>query len=485
MVSSDSSVKKSLIKFFRDTFSDLSACEVVDVKESYRLPTSKVKVNITDHPFQLNLFPDAKTLHLYPERTLDESEESTGPSSFVLFDPDSYYNNRVSGFFRLKDQDEIILGGKDSQQRAFLNISKNTPARKLRIVNDAGELIFKSLVNSPQSCIAPLLKDKKVNQLFNWRQKKLGRIRKIFGGPISLLPPEEALTLIRDVNLILEDEALRPKDTQGRPGGVIHLPDDSTVIMLGDLHAKPDNLLTMLSHNSYLEALEEGTATLLLLGDAVHPEGDVALDEMESSMLMMDLILKLKVRFPRQVFYLRGNHDSFSEEIAKGGIPQGLLWEQELINSRGNEYRDEMARLYNQLPYLVYSKHFVSCHAAAPTTSIELDNLINIMQQPKLINELINNRLQRPNRPAGYTKGDVKRLKKCLGVSQSAPFIVGHTPLSNDDTIWENVDDIKNHHILYSSDTQWVGVMAQIGDKIYPFRYPVEKVSNTINSTSD
>ena len=145
------------------------------------------------------------------------------------------------------------------------------------------------------------------------------------------------------------------------------------------------------------------------------PEGEVALDEMESSMLIMDLIFKLKVRFPRQVFYLRGNHDSFSEEIAKGGIPQGLLWEQELISSRGDEYRDEMERFYNQLPYLVYSNNFVSCHAAAPTTSIELDNIINIMQQPKLINELINNRLQRPNRPAGYTKGDIKRLKKCLG----------------------------------------------------------------------
>ena len=107
------------------------------------------------------------------------------------------------------------------------------------------------------------------------------------------------------------------------------------------------------------------------------------------------------------------------------------------------------------------------------------------MDQPKLINELINNRLKRPNRPAGYTKGDIKRLKKCLGINQSVPFIVGHTPLSNDDTIWENVDDIKNHHIIYSSDSHWVGVMAQIGENIYSFRYPVESVLNTINSASD
>ena len=485
MVSSDSKVKKSLIKLFRSTFADLVACEEVDIKESYRLPTTKVKVNIKEHPFQINLYPDGKALHLYPERALTEDEENSSAKNFILFDPDSYYNNRVSGFYRLNVGEKIILGGKDLEQRAFLNIPKETPARKLSITNDDGRLIFKSLVDNPQSCIAPLLKDKKVNQLVNWRLMKLERIKAIFGGPIALLPQEEALSLIREVNKILESEAHRPNDKQGRPGGVIHLPDELTVILMGDLHAKPDNLLTMLSQNSYLEALEHGTAALVILGDAVHPEGDVALDEMQGSMLIMDLIFKLKVRFPHQVFYLRGNHDSFSEEIAKGGIPQGMLWEQELVNSRGNEYRNEMARLYKQLPYLIYSSHFVSCHAAAPTSSIELDDIINIMDQPKLINELINNRLKRPNRPAGYAKGDVKRLKKSLGINQNAPFIVGHTPLSNDDTIWENVDEIKNHHILYSSDSQWVGVMAQIGDKIYPFRYPVEQVVNAIYSADD
>lgn len=485
MVSSDSKVKKSLIKFFRNTFSELNSCEVVDVKESYRLPTSKVKVQITEHPFQLNLFPDGKSLHLYPERALDDDENNDGPKRFILFDPDSYYNNRISGFYRLNDGDKIILGGKDAEQRAFLNISKETPARKLSIANEDGELIFKALVNNPQSCIAPLLKDKKVNQLVNWRLSKLKRIKEYFGGPIELLPKAEALSLIREVNRILEDEAYRPKDTRGKPGGVVHLPDESSVIILGDLHAKSDNLLTLLSQNSYLEALENGTASLVLIGDAVHPEGEVPLDEMQGSMLIMDLIMKLKVRFPQQVFYLRGNHDSFSEEIAKGGIPQGLLWEQELISSRGTEYRDEMARFYDQLPYLIYSTNFVSCHAAAPTTRTELDDLINLLQQPKLINELINNRLQRPNRPAGYTKGDVKRLKKCLDIDPDVPFIVGHTPLSNDDTIWENVDEIKNHHILYSSDTRWVGVMAQIGNKLYPFRYPVEQVSKRINADSD
>ncbi|MCB1852070.1 MAG: metallophosphoesterase [Gammaproteobacteria bacterium] len=476
--------KKSLLKVLRNAFSDMVECEVVDVKEAYRLPTKKVKVQIKEQPFQINLYPDGKPLHIYPEPTFDENDKQASSKSFILFDPERYYSG-VSGFYRLNAGDKIILGGKDLEQRAFLNIPKELPARKLSIANDDGELVFKSLVNNPQSCIAPLLKDKKVNQLFNWRLNKLARIREIFGGPIEPLSNHAAFTLIREANRILAAEAHRPLNAQGEPGGLLHLPDDSPVIILGDLHAKPDNLLTVLSQNSYLEALEAKSAYLVIIGDAVHPEGEVALDEMESSMLIMDLILKLKLSFPSQFFYLRGNHDSFSQEIAKGGIPQGLLWEKELIEKRGDDYRSEMLRLYDLLPYLVYSSNFVSCHAAAPTTSITPEDIINIKQQPKLINELINNRLKRPNRPAGYAKGDVIRLRKSLGIRPDAPFIVGHTPLSNDETIWENVGDIQNHHIIYSSDTNQVGAMVQIGDTIYPFKFPVEQVMNKINSASD
>jgi hypothetical protein len=51
-----------------------------------------------------------------------------------------------------------------------------------------------------------------------------------------------------------------------------------------------------------------------------------------------------------------------------------------------------------------------------------------------------------------------------------------------DDTLWENVGDIENHYIVYSSDSRWVGLMAQIGDRLYPFRYPVEPMISIINA---
>ncbi|MCB1858441.1 MAG: metallophosphoesterase [Gammaproteobacteria bacterium] len=486
MAKSDTSVKKSLLKLFKSTFSGLSECEEVDIKEAFRLPDKKVKVRIKDYPFQINLFPNSKTLHLYPEPMLAGTTPGTDtpPASFILFDPDCYYT-QVSGFYRLKDGDRITLGGSDSQQQAFLNISSETPTRKLSITNDEGGLVFKSHSSNPQTCVAPLLKDKRVNQIIEWRQEKLRRIRNLYGGPIELLPPAEALTLIQQVNSILEDEAYRPKNRSGMPGGMIVLPNEAPVVLVGDLHAKPDNLLVALSQNSYLEALEEKRGFLVILGDAVHPEGDVPLDEMDSSMLMMDLIFKLKVAFPTQVFYLRGNHDSFSEEIAKGGIPQGLMWAKRLNKVRGKTYRKEMLRFYELLPYVMHSGKVIACHAAPPTSPVSVEDIVNILENPKLIGEIINNRIKLPNRLSGYSKGNIKNFRKCLGVPAETPVIVGHTPMSNDDTLWENVGDIANHHILYSSDSHWVGVMAQIGDNIYPFRYPTESLIPLINRLSD
>jgi hypothetical protein len=476
--------KKSFLKRLKASFSDLAECEEVDIKESYRLQNKKIKVHVDEYPFQINLYGDTKSLHLYPERLLNGNPAGTPSGSYIIFDPDRYFST-VSGFFRLQDGDKITLGSDDERQRDFLDIPEHPNGRQLSITNRKGELVFKNHAPKTGSCIAPLLNDKKIHRLVDWRLAQAQSLRQLYGGNIKPLDPDSALTLIRKVNLILENEAHRPKDRAGRPGGVVKLPSGSVSCIVGDLHAKADNLLVVLSQNGYLDALAEGKAFLIILGDAVHPEGDTPLDEMESSMLIMDLIFKLKQQFPSQVFYLRGNHDSFSEEIAKGGIPQGLVWGEQLKNARGESYKKEMKKFYDLLPLVVISDHFIACHAAAPSSAVPLEDIVNIRDNPKLINGLINNRLRRPNRPSGYTRGDVKKFRKSLGVGADTPFIVGHTPLSNDDTIWENVDGIENHHILYSSDSEWVGVMTQIEDRMYPFRYPVEPMASIINSLSD
>jgi hypothetical protein len=87
-----------------------------------------------------------------------------------------------------------------------------------------------------------------------------------------------------------------------------------------------------------LKEIENGRACLLLLGDVVHKESSGELEEMDSSALMLDLIFKLKIKFPEHVFMLRGNHESFTPAMSKGGVPQGALLKKRLQELRGHDY---------------------------------------------------------------------------------------------------------------------------------------------------
>ncbi|PLY12570.1 MAG: metallophosphoesterase, partial [Sedimenticola sp.] len=453
----------------------------IDLNQSYRLAEKKVRLPLKNYPVQLNVGQSRSDLHIYPERPINQPMRDIHAENYIIFDPNQYYKT-ISGFIRLSSGDKIILGKNQGNQKNLINLPQNLSTRHLSIENDAGKLIFKSIDEKHGACIAPLLKDKDLSRISKWRMAKLKRIGAIFGGKIERLPPDDAFKTIKQVNKLLESEAYRAKDSRGKPGGVVEIPAGMSTFLIGDLHTKIDNLLVVLSQNGFLEAMKKGRACLVILGDAVHNEEEGELEEMESSLLIMDFIFKLKIHFPNQVFYLRGNHDSFSEEIGKRGVPQGMLWERTLIAERGEAYKDEMARFYRRLPYVAYSKRFIACHAAPPVSSITLKKLININDNKPLMNELVNNRLRRPNKPAGYFKREIKKFRECFGVDKETPVIVGHTPMTDDATMWSDVGDIPNHHVIYASHKDWVGVMVQLGHKMLPLVYPAESLVPLINS---
>ncbi len=134
------------------------------------------------------------------------------------------------------------------------------------------------------------------------------------------------------------------------------------------------------------------------------------MENMDRSILMMDLILRLKQQFPANVFYIRGNHDSFDPHLSKGGISQGLLMRNRLQKLRGLEYVLEMERFYDLLPYVVVSNFYLACHAGPPRNGVSREDIINIRNNPQLAHELTTSRLQRPNAvSSGYTKGEISR----------------------------------------------------------------------------
>jgi hypothetical protein len=141
-----------------------------------------------------------------------------------------------------------------------------------------------------------------------------------------------------------------------------------------------------------------------------------------------------------------------------------------------------MDRFYDLLPYTTLSADFVACHAAPPKCKADLELLINTRQKPGLIRELTCNRLYAPNRPAGYTKGDVKRLRKALDLDKDADLFVGHTPLNRQDTLWSDVGGIANHHVVFSGNQPWVGVFTRVDGHFIPLRYRSERLCSRIDT---
>ena len=473
---------KGFFKQLRAAFSGLSQCRDVRIDQPLQLRKDKVRISCEDTPLELILGKKGQKLHLVAEEYIaaeGEAEQAPTPT-FILYDPERFFTE-ISGFLRLVKGDTLILGSEDGHQQAAFDYPKGVDRRHLMIVHDGEALLFKDLSGDSGTRISPLPEKSERPGTIELRMERLQEIRTIFGGPIEQLDPEAALDTLKQVNELLEKEPCRPRNDSENPGGVVSLPDKMIPIIIGDLHAQVDNLLTLLSQNEFLESMGDGKAAVVFLGDAVHKEVDGEMEEMESSLLMMDLIFRLKLWFPQQVFYIRGNHDCFSEDIGKDGIPQGLLWDRAIRKARGENYKKEMDRFYDLLPYVALSADFAACHAAPPKSKVTLDLLINIRRYPGLIVELTCNRLYRPNRPGGYTRGDVKRFRKALKLAPDSELFVGHTPLTRQDTLWLNVSGIENHHVVFSGNTPWIGVFTRVGHRLMPLRYRTERLLPIIN----
>ncbi len=467
-------LKNGLAPFrkLRDWWRRFNTPEEVDLHFEMHLQDQHIRVLNKGFPFQLILGQSGQKLHIYPSPSLKPGPDGITPC-FLIFDPDRFFSE-ISGFMRLETGKTMLIGKVDEQQRAFFQYPSGVCPRYLTIAHARNALIFRDLHTQDGVFISTMTKSRDIQKLSLWRHEKRRKLHAILGDSLQLMSPPQALLALKQVNHIMAHETHRPKDARGVPGGLLVLPDNMTPILVGDLHAQVDNFIKILSENTFLSALERNEAYLVILGDAVHSERDGELDAFESSMLLMDLIFTLKIKFPQQVFYLRGNHDGFSPNIRKGGIPQGVLWGKALRTVRGDAYKKEMDRFYENLPVVAMSKDFLTCHAAPPKAKVTKDLLINTCQYPGLTKELIWNRMRRPNYPAGYTPGDVKRFRKALGLDASVHFIVAHNPLTQEGSVWMNAGKIKNHHILFSGRPHCIAVFTRIGGQMWPLIFPSE-----------
>jgi hypothetical protein len=470
--------KHSIWQNIRGYFQPTQETVHLDPSHRLRLSGKELRIPLSGYPvYRIEM--GKQTLMLSPDPGITASDDEP-PCDFILFDPERYLDG-IAHFQRLSPGSTLAIDSKIEYQEQVFSSPRDAFRRHFSVTHDGDSLVFRdpipelgtyiSLSGDPQEIPEPVLQ----------RKAALKRVREIFGGPLEPLSPLEASAALKKVNTLLMNEIGHRKDALGNPGGILELPDNVTPILVGDLHARLDNLLTILSEHAVLDSLEKGSAALIILGDAVHPEEPGKLDDMESSLLMMDLIFRLKLRFPGNVFYIVGNHDSFLHEIMKQGIPQGLLWEKQVLSSRGEEYKADLELFYQQSPLLVLAKEFIACHAGPARKKVSRQSLVDAHQFPDIVHDMTWNRIRTAAFPAGYTRSDVRQFRKGLEVDSDTPFIVGHHPCSIDETLWLNVGQINQHHVVISSRCDRVGLFIGIDGRMVPQIYPVEALTTWLN----
>lgn len=427
-----------------------------------------VRVVWADGPFALHL--GSVKLELHPDVTI-RGDSNRNTREWIIHDGMSFYEN-VPRFIRVPMGASVVLGRGDDVQSTIFKFDSSVVTRHVELSNVKGNLVIRAL-DAGEPCSISSLEGGR--DIWKERRNNLIRLPDVLGHDLSGYEDSDALDVIQDVNAILANETYRELNDDGAAGGIIKFPDDMTVVILGDTHAQADNIVRVMTEGGLLSALERGDACLVLLGDLVHEEGVGRLEEMDTSVFILDLFLMLKSRFPDNVFYTRGNHETFSPETGKGGVPQGVLFQECLKKRRGSEYVTEVETLFERLAFVVEGKGFAAVHAAPVRTKVNRKMLVNVQRLPGIQSELVWNRLRQSSRPAGYGKGSVKRFRQTLGLPKDAPVIVGHTPLSGHDTVWMNVGGILGHHVVFSAHTHRLAAMVLKDGMLVPLEYVPEE----------
>ncbi len=261
---------------------------------------------------------------------------------------------------------------------------------------------------------------------------------------------------IGKVTAIVENNKYRLKDSHGNPGGLIDLSSvNKEFIVIGDLHGAIDNLKIIIDQNK--KGIKSGKNIVIILGDGEHNDQTGYMREMDSSLEVMEEIFSLILKYKDNVIYIKGNHDTFDERLAKSGIKQGLEFKNFLLDKKGEKYVNAMEDFFNALPYFIIGPGWVITHAGPIRNGATREEIINIADNEDYKFQLTWNRLHEfrgtPNLKE-YGESDIRAMLRMMNLPEDTPFIVGHNPMwntGNRSGIWKDIIGIKNHIIIYCS----------------------------------
>ena len=143
----------------------------------------------------------------------------------------------MGGFLRIRVGETIVIGRSHKEFRQLFQLSADVAERHISITNRRGDLILSPLAGGSDIRVQRLDDLDYREQVARGRHKALLDIGRLYGGPLRPLATDKALATIRAVNSLMENEAYRPRNQQGRPGGLLELPAEAIPVIVGDLHA--------------------------------------------------------------------------------------------------------------------------------------------------------------------------------------------------------------------------------------------------------
>lgn len=253
-------------------------------------------------------------------------------------------------------------------------------------------------------------------------------------------------------------EKIRPRMVGGRPGGLLDFSGvDKDFYVVADLHSNIKNFKAILETDNLKQRLIDDEAIFVILGDAVHEDRTGYLTEMGPGTELMELIIELIIELPDNIFFTRGNHETFDEQLSKNGIRQGKVFSDYVETHRSAEYRDLLQDFFDSVPLFVIADKFLGVHAGPIRGGCTREHLIEVFRYDSDVMQLTWNRINQirsmPNNRE-YTDFDIDKTRELIGKDDSCYFIVGHNPLldrGGGDSIWFNVEGTTNYIIIYNA----------------------------------
>lgn len=250
---------------------------------------------------------------------------------------------------------------------------------------------------------------------------------------IQTIPPYESLcSLVNDVIEILENEICeyRPaadtkKVNDSAPGSLLEFNDNLPVIIVPDIHARPEFILNILKfkipkrygvHNSVITvktALQRGLINLVCVGDAIHTEktalrweeiqkdfndgiiaGKSMMKEMTSCLSALCALIQLKLNYPKHFHFLKGNHENILNVTQNGDYAfckyadEGRMVRDFIRQEYGDDVLYLISCYENLLPLIAVGKSCVVSHAE-PAKVFTRSELINARKNSQTIYSLI------------------------------------------------------------------------------------------------